>query len=236
MTKTLIASAALAALLAAPAHAVTLVAWNFNSAVADGNVATGTTMPSIGVGTAALQGTNATFATGSPTDTPVDNSGWNTTSYPAQGTGDKTEGAAFFFSTVGYTGIQFSWEHRHSNTSSKYGMVQYTLNGGAAWADAPIGLVLAIGGDTWHSRSIDLTSVAGADNNANFGVRVVSTFRPGTMAYDASNPASTYSANGTWRFDGVTVMAAPIPEPGTIALMLAGLAAVGFVANRRRHG
>ena len=234
MTQNLLAGASLALISATlPAHAVVLVQWNFNSVVADGNTSTGTTAPSFGVGTAALQGTTATFATGSPTDTPVDNSGWNTTGYPAQGTADKTEGAAFFFSTAGFTNVQFNWEQRHSNTSSKYAQVQYTLNGGAAWADAPIGLFLAIGGDTWHSRSIDLTGVAGADDNANFGVRVVSTFRPGTMAYDPSNPGSTYGGNGTWRFDGVVASAAPIPEPGTYAMLLAGLAAVAFVARRR---
>lgn len=233
MSKTLLATAALAALLATPAHAVTLVQWNFNSTTPDGNTSTGTTMPSVGVGTASLQGTTATFATGSPADTPVDNSGWNTTSYPAQGTADKTEGAAFFFSTLGFKNIQFSWEHRHSNTSSKYAMVQYTLNGGGAWTDAPIGLFLAFGGDAWHSRSVDFTGVFGADDNATFGVRVVSTFRPGTSAYDPSNPTSNYGSNGTWRFDGVVATAAPIPEPGTVALLLAGLASVGFVARRR---
>lgn len=35
---------------------------------------------------------------------------------------------------------------------------------------------------------------------------------------------------------GVNFVAAPVPEPSTYALMLAGLAAVGFVARRRRRG
>jgi len=223
-----------ALLAATAAQAVVLVQWNFNSIAPDGNVSTGTLTPSVGIGTAVLQGTTATFATGSPTDTPIDNSGWNTTSYPAQGTGDKTEGAAFFFSTAGFKNVQFAFEHRHSNTSSKYGMVQYTANAGGTWTDAPIGLFLAFGGDSWHSRSVDLTGVAGADNNANFGVRVVSTFRPSTNAYDPSNAPSNYGSNGTWRFDGVVANVTAIPEPGTYALLLAGLGVVGFIARRRR--
>jgi len=43
-------------------------------------------------------GTTATFATGDTTFAPAgstDNSGWNTTTYPEQGTGNKTRGAQF---------------------------------------------------------------------------------------------------------------------------------------------
>ncbi|MCB1995276.1 MAG: PEP-CTERM sorting domain-containing protein, partial [Rhodoferax sp.] len=40
------------------------------------------------------------------------------------------------------------------------------------------------------------------------------------------------SNNGTWpTVDDLTVAA--VPEPGTYAMLLAGLAAVGFVARRR---
>ena len=43
----------------------------------------------------------------------------------------------------------------------------------------------------------------------------------------------------TFNFDfasGNLVMATPVPEPGTYAMLLAGLAAVSFVARRRRNG
>lgn len=36
-----------------------------------------------------------------------------------------------------------------------------------------------------------------------------------------------------WQFDGSTVFAAPVPEPESYALMLAGLALVGSIARRR---
>jgi PEP-CTERM motif len=34
--------------------------------------------------------------------------------------------------------------------------------------------------------------------------------------------------------DNVSLVAAPVPEPGTLAMLVAGLAAVGFIARRRR--
>jgi hypothetical protein len=44
------------------------------------------------------------------------------------------------------------------------------------------------------------------------------------MAIWPTNPANSYGTTGTWRFDMVTLNGvAAIPEPGTYALMLAGL-------------
>jgi hypothetical protein len=190
--------------------AVQITQWNFNgdsATTVPGGTASPT--PSSGTGVASLVGTTASFASGiasggssDPVTTSPPNYAWNTTTYPAQGTGDKTRGAQFLVSTVGFNSIMFSYDLRHSNTSSRYEQVQYTLDG-STWTDAvqfdgPMG-------DTWfNGRMVDLSGVAGASNNALFGLRVVATFGP-SGAYEPSNATSTYGPAGTWRFDMVTI-------------------------------
>ena len=223
---------------AGSAHADVVTQWNFNSIIADGNTGTGTTLPFIGTGTASLiGGVTSTFASGdasggSSDPATTDDSGWNLTTFAAQGTGDKTRGAQFAVSTVGFNNVVISYDLRHSNTSSRYEQFQYSLDGvnfvDYALFDGNLG-------DTWfNGRTIDLSSVAGVSNNADFAFRVVATFAPGTTAYAVSNPGSTYGTAGTWRFDMVTVNAAPVPEAQTYAMMLAGIGLVGFMAARRR--
>ena len=59
------ALAAVAGLLAAPAHAVSVTQWNFNSATPDANTGTGSTAPALGTGQVLLAGgATATFASG----------------------------------------------------------------------------------------------------------------------------------------------------------------------------
>ena len=229
MFKKLLAVAAVAATL--PAHAITVTQWNFNSATADASSSTGTSVASTGVGTATLLGTTATFASGSPSDLAADDSAWNVTSFPNAAVGDKTEGAQFAVSTVGFKDVVVTFDLRHSGTSSAYEQVQYTLDG-TNFVD--IALFSNTTKDSWNTRTVDLSAIAGADNNASFAFRVVSTFAPGTTAYKATDAAGTYATTGTWRFDSVTIAAAPVPEPGTYAMLLAGLASIGFVARRRR--
>ncbi len=233
LRNTLAASALLLAM--ASVNAATVTQWNFNSPIPDNATATGTFLPSFGAGVASLIGgvTSPGFNSGVGSSDPAatDNSGWQTTTYPAISAANKTAGAQFAVSTVGFTGVSISYDLRHSNTSSRYEQVQYSLNG-TTFTD--IASFDGNTGDTWfNNRMVNLTSITGADNNPNFAFRVVSAFAPSTSSYAASNPTSTY-AGGTWRFDMVTVSAAPIPEPETYALMLAGLALVGAVARRRK--
>ena len=81
----------------------------------------------------------------------------------------------------------------------------------------------------------NLSGIAAVNNNANFAFRIVSTFTAGTNpgAYvAASAPGQLYDALGSRRFDMVTVTA--VPEPGTVALMPARLAAGGWFDRRRQ--
>jgi len=152
-----------AALAAAPlaAQADTLALWNFNSTVPDNSTSTGSTLPAVGSGTASLVGgvTSPGFNSGAGSSDPEtsDDSGWQTTTYAAQGAGNKTRGVQFSVSTLGFENIVFSYDLRHSNTSSRYEAVQYTLNG-SNWVDAAT--FDGNAGDTWFNlRTLDLSSV-----------------------------------------------------------------------------
>lgn len=230
----------LALCLATQANAANVTQWNFNSATPDANPSTGSLLPSVGSGSLSLLGTTQTFASGdasggSSDPASGDDSALNTTSYPNQGTGNKTEGVQFNVSTLGFQNIMVSYDLRHSNTSSRYEQFQYSLNGTSF-----IDLALFDGnlGDTWfNNRTVDLSAISGANNNANFAFRVVSAYAPSTSSYAASSPTGTYGAAGTWRFDMVTVSGtatAPIPEPETYAMLLAGLGLMGFASRRKQ--
>ena len=206
--------------------------WNFNSAVPDNDTSTGTTNPSVGAGVATLLGTTGGFASGtsnggSSDPALTDNSGWQTTTYAAQGTEDSGRGVQFNVSTLGYTGISIGYDLRHSNTSSRFERLEYTLDG-STWNSASV--FDGNAGDTWfNGRSFDFSGIGGSANNPNFGIRVVATFASGTSAYAPSNSTSTYATTGTWRFDMVTVSGiAIVPEPGS-ATFLGLIGLVGLV-------
>ena len=234
-----IASIAIAA--SASAQGI-ITQWTF-----EGDTTTATT----GSGVASLiGGTTATFGNGSGAS-PNTGRAWNTTTYQAQGAGSGTAGVQFLVDTTGYQGIQLSFEHRASGTASRWAQVDYTLDGGASWVT---GFWNNGGGlsphDFFYSFTVDFSGVAGAGNNAGFGVRIVSIFSPtafnqnGTLAFganaaymranadaryapDAGVGTGNYGTSGTWRFDNVTFT----PAPGAVAL----LGVAGLLGTRRRR-
>lgn len=232
----LLCALAAPAFLTAAASGQIITQWNFNSNPPDTSLTTGTTVPNIGAGTiSAIGGVTTSFASGNANggstdpDT-ADNSGWQTTTYPAQGTGSGTAGIQAFVSTVGYSDIVVSWDQRHSNTSSRFWQFQYTIDG-TTFSSAGLlddGVFSGNAGDTWfNGRTVDLSAIPGVANNADFGFRIVAIFEPGGAGYVASSPTGTYSTAGTSRFDMVTV----VPAPGALALLGMG----GLVAARRRR-
>lgn len=224
------------------AHANVITQWTFNSTTPDGNTGTGSVLASVGAGSLSLLGgvTSPSFNSGAGSSdlAASDNSGWQTTTYAAQGAGNKTRGIEIKASSVGFENVVFSYDLRHSNTSSRYELAQYSLDG-VNFIDYAV--FDGGQGDTWfNARTIDLSSVSGADNNANLTFRVLATFAPGTTGYLASDATKTYAGSGTWRFDTVTVagttlaVTPAVPEPSSTVAAFAGLAAIGFMARRRR--
>ncbi|MFO1512144.1 MAG: immunoglobulin domain-containing protein [Verrucomicrobiota bacterium] len=216
--------------------------WNFNSIPPDGMTTTGTSTPSTGSGTAALfGGTTATFATGDTSLDPAgttDNSGWNTTTYPAQNTGNKTRGLQFNVSTLGRQNIVVTWSSQSSNTGNKYARLQYTTNG-TTYFDFP---TAATNGLSFNPKTNNLSSFPGVNHNPNFAFRIVSEFEStvansGSTGYVAANPASTYNTTGTMRYDMVTVIGDTITvsNPPASAPILADVTLAGnyihFVLN-----
>ena len=58
----------------------------------------------------------------------MDNSGFNTSGWPAQGTGEKTRGVQINANTVGFGRIGLSFWQRLSNTAPNTWVLQYSLD------------------------------------------------------------------------------------------------------------
>jgi len=198
------------------AHADTIAQWNFNSNPPDptNSFTTGSLDPFLGIGTAALVGgATSIFASGTGSSDPVtiDDTGWNTSTYPSQGTSNKMRGVQFNVSTLGFESIVVTWDQRNSASSSRYARFQYSADG-TTFVDGVV--ISATSVDTFTPMTANLNSILPVNNNANFAFRIVTEFESTATEAGADQYVPTgggsYAVNGTVRYDMVTISGTPV--------------------------
>jgi len=140
----------------------------------------------------------------------------------------------FNTSTTGFVGVSVSWDQASSNTGPRDFKLAYSTDGATFtdFADYSV-LANASPNPVWNSTtssalySFTQNLPAILDDQANVSFRLI-----GRNTISANG--GVVATGGTARVDNFTVMAAPIPEPETYAMMLAGLGLLVLMARRRR--
>lgn len=196
--------------------------WNNNSIVG----APTSTTADIGNGTSSIVGSLAVVAAATGMD-PIINNGcgaqngtnpgaWAFTANP--GLTNESSGVQFLSSTVGFQNIQFTWDQRWSNTATNTVRVQYTTDG-TTWVNFNMtdlnsrycNGTLNTGrfqnngvGDQYRRISVNFSTIPAANNNPNFGVRILAANYQATTEFRQTSVPTTIATGGTWRFDNVT--------------------------------
>jgi fibronectin-binding autotransporter adhesin len=220
MKKLIITSLAAIGLSLGASAATIIAQWDFNSNPSDGSAGTGTLVPAIGSGTftvlaslTTVYNTAATPAPGSsdPLGADANNSGLRLLgNWPAASVGNKTSGVQLFISTVGWQNVQLAWDQANSGSASKYYRIQYSIDNGATWVDKDV-VVNGSAAANWLNSitNISFAAVPGANNNTNFGVRLVSEFEStatgsGAAAYVSVSTTGYSSSQANLRLDMMT--------------------------------
>lgn len=273
--KKLVSIAALIVASLPAAQASTIAAWNFeNNPIAVNN----NPVPSTGSGTASSIGMNVypTPNVGVTTDDVLlgtnsdtgNNGVANTTQIwrvraqagsngAANGWSSLapigTQGAVFDASTVGYTGINISFDWYATTQGEGNLQLEYTTNG-STWHNVPITLsgsdaglaVLTnssspntvagsyvsdnllmnpLGGQDWFTGLTATINDPNAVNDPNFGIEMVNASTGADNLSTQGTPLNNTSGN--WRFDNVTIsgtaLVPSVPEPATFALFGTGM-------------
>jgi hypothetical protein len=210
--------------------------------------------PNIGIGTSTLVGsmTGAGTATGMNTATGCGTQTSGTTAWAIgtanPGTINESSGAQWNVSTVGLSNVKLAWEQRFSNTATNTLRLQYTTDG-STWnnfemTESNTSYCLGtlnngrfetdITGDSYRRINVDLSAITDANNNPNFGWRVVAAHYQNTGEFRRVTVPTTISTGGTWRFDNVTLSGSSTQtfcEGATVANLVATGTALKWYAE-----
>ncbi|MCB1130863.1 MAG: hypothetical protein KDN05_07010, partial [Verrucomicrobiae bacterium] len=103
----------------------------------------------------------------------------------------------FDLPTTGFENLLIRYETRRSGSGAGTQIIDYTVDGGGSWLNHSTITVLDIDGEDVPVVPFDFSSVPGATNNPDFGIRI--TFAQGTGGTAGNN-----------RFDNLTVEGRPI--------------------------
>jgi MYXO-CTERM domain-containing protein len=167
------------------------------------------------------------------------------------------QGAEFDVSTVGFQGVSLSFDFFSTTQGVKDLQVQYNadVTSSAGWTnftgsvagvatvkDASNNTLLVATsnnyntvGTTVTTNTIDLSGIAGINNDSHFGVRLVSAFDPTVtpLTYSGAAGGTYNNSSGNWRFDQIAIKGTAVPEVPTSAVL--GLATLGLLVARRRR-
>lgn len=139
-----------------------------------------------------------------------------------------TQGVQFSSSTAGYNSINFHFDWFTTTQGVLNMQEQYTLDG-TNWININAPLTAVSNGWT-STQTINFSGIAGANNDPNFGVRLVSVYNnalsfPNYGSADGGQGGYYNNNSGNWRFadvgfSGTAISAAP--EPSSFVLSLVG--------------
>jgi len=199
----------------------TIALWNYDNitgtpATPIANVGSGTSLK-IGsfVVAAAATGMDPLINDGCGSQNGLNPGAWAFTATP--GLTNESSGVQYNASTVGYSNIVFTWDQRSSNTAVNTVRLQYTLDG-TTWTNFTMTVnntTFCLGelndgrfqnstAEAYRRISVNLSSILGANNNANFGVRILAAHYQTSGAFRTTAVPTTVATGGTMRFDNVS--------------------------------
>ena len=163
------------------------------------------------------------------------------------GSSNESNGVQYNSTTVGYQNISFTWDQRWSNTAPNTVRLQYTTDG-TTWVSFNMtagnttfcnGSINVNGcfesnttGDEYRRTTVSFNAIPAANNNPNFGVRLLASYYQSTGQFrQVSTPALVANPLGTWRFDNVSFTGTLLPGPTASVISGTTSICVGNSAN-----